>query len=145
MDGDYRKARLLEWLTTPPRERQPQTVEALATELGVDRRSLSNWRRQPEFREAWEAAAREVVGSPERTQQVLDTLFRAAIDATNKQQVTAARLYLEATDAIKPKPIEVRVAKPSDLTDDELDALLSQGAAALHRERNPEGVDADDG
>lgn len=125
----------MEWLTTAPSVREPNSRAKLAAELGVDTRTLRYWQAQPIFREDWEAAAQEVMRSPERTQAVLNELYRTATDPSAKNQVQAARLYLEATDAIRPKPIEVKVTKPTELSDQELDALLAEGAEALRRER----------
>jgi hypothetical protein len=64
---------------------------------------------------------------------VLNTLFRAATDPDNRNEVAAAKLYLQATNSIK--PIEVRMRKPSELSDEELDALLAHGALDLAKER----------
>lgn len=133
---DHRKVRYMEWLTTAPSLRNPPSKAKLAKELGVDERTLRGWQRQPLFRQDWEANAQEVIRSPERTSEVLDELYRVATDPTAKNQVQAARLYLEATDAIKPKPIEVKVTKPAELSDAELDALLAEGAAALREQRD---------
>jgi hypothetical protein len=44
-------------------------------------------------------------------------------------------LYLEATNAIKPPTIEMTLKRPVDMTDDELDALLAQGAKELNEAR----------
>jgi hypothetical protein len=126
----------MEWLTTPRSERVPPTQSKLADEIGVHLRTLRDWMNDPVFREAWERQAKAVIGDPDRTQNVLDTLYRAAIDPEHRFHVQAAKLYLEATNSIKPPPIEVTVSKPSELSDDELDALLAQGATALRQERN---------
>jgi hypothetical protein len=126
----------MEWLTTPPQERKPDSQAKLATELGVSARSIRDWMSKKDFREDWDREAKEIVGSPERAQQVLDTLFEAAIDKGNRSHVQAAKLYLEATNAITPPPIKVEVSKPSELSDAELDALLAQGAAELRKERD---------
>lgn len=132
---DPRKLRLLEWLTTPKSERTPPTQELLAAELGISLRLLGVWKAKPDFREAWDREAKAIIGAPERAQEVLDTLYRAATDPNNKAQVAAAKLYLEATNSIRPQQVEVTVKKATELSDDELDALLAQGADAMRRER----------
>ena len=132
---DPRKLRYLQWLTTPKAERVPRTQAGFADELGVHVRSLRDWQADPLFREAWEREAKAVVGTPERAQHVLDTLYAAATDPENKQHVQAAKLYLEATNSIKPPPIEVKLTKPSELSDDELDELIARGAAELADQR----------
>jgi hypothetical protein len=133
---DPRKLRLMQWLTTPRNERSPSSQDRLATELNVHPRSIRDWMSDPVFREAWEREAKNVVGDPDRVQNVLDELYRAAIDSGNKAQVQAAKLYLEATNSIKPAPIEITVSKPHELSDEQLDELLAQGAAQLRQERN---------
>ena len=131
----------MEWLTTAPSVRTLSKTK-LAEELGVDLRTLRDWQQHPVFRRDWEAASREIIErSEERTANVLAELYRSAIDPTSRNQVQAARLFLEATDAIRPKPIEVKVTKPTELSDEELDALLAQGAATLRAERQGEQVD----
>ena len=125
----------MEWLTTPREARQPPTQQGLADELGVHPRSLRIWMARDDFRADWDREAKQVIGSPERAQEVLDKLYKAAIDPTNRNQVQAAKLYLEATNSIKPPPIEVKLTKPSELSDIELDALLAQGARELAEQR----------
>ena len=132
---DPRKQRLMKWLITPRSERQPPTQNGLADDLGVHSRSVRMWMSRPDFRADWDREARNVIGSPERVQEVLNTLFRAATDPHNRHAVAAAKLYLEATNSIKPPAIEVKARKPSELSDDELDALLAQGALEVVKER----------
>jgi hypothetical protein len=129
----------MEWLTTPKGERQPPTQEGLAVELACDVRTVHRWMRQADFRADWDREAKTIIGSPERAKEVLDTLYAAATDPRNRNAVQAAKLYLEATNSIRPSQVEVTVRKASELTDEELDALLAQGAVELRRERD--GVD----
>jgi hypothetical protein len=127
--------RYLQWLTTPKSEREPKTQQGLADEIGCHVRSLRDWQQDPLFREAWEREAKAVVGTPERAQAVLDTLYAAAVDPANRNQVQAAKLYLEATNSIKPPPVEVKITKPSELSDEELDELLALGAVEVAQAR----------
>ena len=46
------RARFAEWLATPPDLRQPKTQKGLATELGVNKWTLSLWKKDPEILEA---------------------------------------------------------------------------------------------
>jgi hypothetical protein len=141
---DPRKVRLMNWLTTPPMERQPKTQVALAENLGISKRTLTAWMNQPGFRDAWERQAKAIQGTPERQQVVLDVLYAAATDPHNRQQVQAAKLYLEATKAIRPPTVELRVRDPRELTDEELDSMLSEGAAQLAEERAMAALVSDD-
>ena len=133
---DVRHQRLVDWLTTPKGERQPKTAKALAAELGVAERTLRDWKERSDVRAAWEAQAREVVGSPERAQDVLEAMYQRALDSTVPKQVQAAKLYLEAIDAIRPPTVEIRdsrdLAKVSDV---ELQAMIAATAQDMLQAR----------
>ncbi len=45
------KEQYLEWLMTPPGDREPPTKEAEAEVLGVSGRTLYNWEKEPHFQE----------------------------------------------------------------------------------------------
>jgi hypothetical protein len=142
-DDDWRKVKFMEWLLTPPADREPRTKSALADLFGVDIRSVNGWAEHPQFREEWQRRVTQIVGDPSRGQRIMDTLYVAATDPGNKAQVAAAKLYLEATNAIKPPSMEVTVKRPVDLTDDELDKLIALGAAELRSERELATSDED--
>lgn len=123
--------RYLEWLCTPPMERQPASKNKFAAEVGYSARTLRDWEAKPLFREEWEKRSKDIQGSPERHQQVLDTLFAKA---TADGDVQAAKLWLTAMDKITPPTVKVDQTVTSkkaiaDLSDDELAALLAQEAA----------------
>lgn len=134
-DDDWRKVKLMDWLTTPPSERDPPSKIKLAEALGVDVRSIRHWQDDPLFLDEWRRRSTAIIGNPDRARQIMDTLFAAATDNTNRAQVQAAKLYLEATNAIKPPPMEVTVKRTVELSDDELDELLAQGRAEMRQER----------
>lgn len=136
-DDDWRHVAVMDWLVTPPRARTPKTRQDLADQLGVDVRTMRGWIDNKQFREAWQQRVQKLLGSPERAQAVMDTLYESATDVLNRNQVQAAKLYLEATNAIKPPAIEMTVKRPVDMSDDELDAMLAQGAKEM-REAKPE-------
>lgn len=137
-EDDWRKRRYMDWLTTPPSERSPRSKSQLAQLLRVSVRTLENWAEQPEFRTSWERRANDMIGSPERAHQVLDALYRTAIDPHSRGHVQAAKLYLEATRAMRPQQVELTLKRPGEMSDEELDALLAQGATALRQERSAE-------
>jgi hypothetical protein len=132
-DNDWRKAKLMDWLLTPPRDRQPSTKSAMAELLQIDARTMRGWMAEPDFRDEWQRRVTTVIGDPDRGQQIMDTLYRAATDITHHHHVQAAKLYLEATNAIRPS-VELTIKRPMDLTDAELEELLAAGARELHRE-----------
>jgi hypothetical protein len=135
-DDDWRHVAVMDWLVTAPRAREPRTRQGLADKLGVDVRTMRGWIDHPQFREEWQRRVTKLLGSPERAQAVMDTLYESATDVDNRNQVQAAKLYLEATNAIKPPPIEMTVKRPVDMTDDELDALIAQGAKEMRAEKH---------
>ena len=137
LEDDHRKQAFIDWLVTPPVGREPRSQAELARQLGVAERTLVLWKANPEFRKAWQARSTEVIGTPDRAQAVLDGLFEAARDPKHRQFVQAAKLYLEAIDAIKPKRIEVSMSQEaSKLTDAELDRLIALGASELKEARS---------
>jgi hypothetical protein len=134
--NDHRVHALLEWLCTPPGERDPSTQIGLAAVLGVSPTTLTDWKADRGFIEAWEQRYRKVVGSPEKAQEVINKLHETATDRTDPRQVPAARAYLEAIDAIKPKKVDVTVTRSTkDLSDDELMTILAERAAKELEER----------
>ena len=135
--SDFRKQRLLEWLLTPIADRDPRTLEKLADELGMTRRQLTTWKSEADFLEEWERLYRHTVGNPERKQHVVDTLYKTATDQDDPKHVQAASKFLEAIDAIAPQRVDITVkGKASELSDDELKAMLGQFAAKELEDRD---------
>jgi len=134
--SDFRVQRFLDWLVTVPDERDPPNQEAFAESIGLTKNTIGAWKRDADFLVEWERRYRKKVGSPEKQQQVLEALHQTATDRTDPRQVPAARAYLEAVDAIKPKKVDVTVqTKPAkDLSNDDLAMLLAE-AALLETER----------
>jgi len=133
---DWKVKLFLEWLTTVPEQRDPPTQTAFGESLGVPPGYLGDWKRDPDFLIEWERMYRRKVGSPEKQQAVLDALHATATDRTDPRQVPAARAYLEAVDAIKPKKMDVSItSKPAkELSNEDLALLLAE-AAVLEAER----------
>jgi len=130
--NDFRVQRFLDWLLTAPADRVPSTQGDLSEELGLHRNQLSQWKNDPDFLAEWERQYRKTVGSPEKAKAVLDSLFETATDRTDPRQVPAARAYLEAIDAVKPKRVEMTVVKGAakELSDDDLMSMLAERAEA---------------
>lgn len=127
--------RFLEWLCTIKEDRDPSTQKELAAELDVSSDFLSRLKAKPDFLARWEAQYRRTVGSPERAQTVLEQLYETAIDRTDPRQVQAAKQYLDAIDAVKPKKLEIAVTSAKEFTDDQLYAMLAERAAEELRTR----------
>lgn len=135
--NDWRRQYYLDWLCTPPAQRDPPTVKELGEKLSISERVLYRWRREADFIAEWEVQYRKVVGSPEKAQRILDKLFETAEDRTDPRQVQAAKAYLEAIEVIKPKKVEVTVNRAAkDLSDEDLYAILAERAEQELRERS---------
>lgn len=132
---DTRREAYLEWLCTVPSERKPGTKQAYADGVGVSTETLRRWEKDESFRREWERRSGEIVGSPERSQQVLETLYRQALSG----DVKAAQLYLQATNRMAPPTVTVKDERSvAKLSDQELEAMIA-AAAASERERRLSG------
>ena len=135
--SDFRKQTFLQWLCTPTKERDPRTFSDLAEQLGVDRRTLQNWRDDKEFLEAWEKMYLKTIGDPSKKAEIMATLLRTATDPDDPKHVQAAKAYFEIEGSIKPARMEVSVSNrpTTELTDDQLDALIAERAQAEKDQR----------
>jgi hypothetical protein len=123
----------LDWLCTPPMERQPGSKTKMAVELGVDVKTIRRWEKKPAFRDQWQERVDDIQGSPERTQGVLDMLYTKAMDGDTK----SAQLYLQATNRMAPPTIELKNdRKAAELSDSDLDELIVALAAREKESRS---------
>jgi hypothetical protein len=134
---DARHLKLVNWLTTPPNQREPRTQKAFAESLGVSERTIRDWKERPEVRAAWEKQAKEVAGDPEKVSMALDKLYQTAMDPEHKQHVQAMKLWLEAVEAIRPPSLDVSFSNKTsaELSDEELRAMIAAGAQSMLAER----------
>jgi hypothetical protein len=127
---DAKRARFIDWLCTPKRDRQPSTQDELARVLHVTAAKLSRWKKDPEFLKTWEAHYLSTIGSPERKQPLLDALHRTGSDPDDPHHVAAAKAYMDIVDGLRPQQIEVTVKRPAqELTDEQLDLILANHAS----------------
>lgn len=128
-DIEQKKARFIEWLCTPRRERDPQTQELLARRMRVRASTLSEWKNDPEFCKLWEAHYLTTIGSPERKQTLMDTLFRTGSDADDPRHVQAASKYMEIAEGLRPVMVVTGNVRPvAEWTDEQLDAAIARHA-----------------
>lgn len=132
---DPRHIRLVEWLSTPPADRDPATQAGIAEELGVSPRTIRGWKELEHVRAAWKKRADEIVGDPDKVTEVIERMRLDALDSENTRRHLAAKIYLEAVKAIQPseKEVEVKITKAelSEWTDERLEALIAEEAARL--------------
>lgn len=136
---DEKKARFIEWLCTPKRDRDPATQEELARRLKVGASRLTKWKQEKSFIEAWELHYLRTVGSPERKQTLMDTLYRTGSDADDPRHVQAAAKYMELADGLRPQQIEVTVRPARELTDEQIEAIVVKHAEEERKLRLVEG------
>jgi len=129
--NDFRIQRALEWLCTPPNEREPRTQSELAEELGMTPSWISSLKNEGSFLRLWEDRYRKTVGNPGKVGEVLQALQETAADRTDPRQVPAARAYLEALDVMKPRKVDVTVTSTAAkaLTDEQLTEMIAARAA----------------
>lgn len=135
--SDWRKQAFLEWLCTPVPERDPSTMQGLADQLQIERRTLTNWKTQDkEFMQEWEKLYLRTVGNPERKQNLLDVLYKTGSDGDDPKHVQATKTYFELVEAVKPQKMEVAITRPAaSLSDDELNELLAVRATEEQQAR----------
>ena len=126
---EAKQARFIRWLCTPKREREPQQQNELAKVLRVSSRTLVAWKNDTEFVKAWEAHYLATVGSPERKQTLMDTLFRTGSDADDPRHVAAAKTYMEIADGLRPVTLVQVAQRPVEQwTDEQLDEAIARRA-----------------
>lgn len=127
---DDKKQRVIEWLCTPKRDREPRTQEELARRLRISQNTLARWKNDPEFLKAWELHYLQTVGSPERKSTLMDTLYRTGSDADDPRHVQAAAKYLEIAEGLRPQQLQITVEhRPiKEWSDEMLDAVIARHA-----------------
>lgn len=127
-----RQLAYLDWLCTPPAERRPASKGKYAVEFKVAEQTLRRWEKNEVFRRQWQERVDQTVGSPERTQNLLDKLYADAMGG----DVKAAQLYFSVTGKMAPQQVQVTSKKAAaELSDAELDALIADRAVAEKRLR----------
>ena len=114
---------LMEWLLEGP-DRDPAFQYEWAAANGLHEDSVRRMKRDVRFVREWNRRCAELNIHPERTQSVIDSLHRMAVDGN----VQAANLYLQYTDRFTPKQRVIQSEpEASDLSDSELaDQLEAQ-------------------
>ena len=113
---------LMEWLLEGP-DRDPAFQYEWAAANGLHGDSVRRMKRDVRFVREWNRRCAELNIHPERTQSVIDSLHRMAVDGN----VQAANLYLQYTDRFTPKQRVIQDEPVTGLSDAELaDELEAQ-------------------
>lgn len=120
----------LDWLLSD--ERVPATAREWCDERGLNERTVRRWKSDPRFVRDWDRRAAELNVHPERTQSVVDALYKQAA----RGDVKAASLYLQYIERFTPKR---RVVVDDDrvvtgMSDSELAAELADLVEDLRSE-----------
>ena len=95
MPSDW--SEFLDWLLSE--DRVPATQKEWAADRGLHERPVRRWKADPRFTREWDRRAAELNVHPERTQSVVDALYKQAAQG----DVKAATLYLQYIDKYTPK------------------------------------------
>lgn len=131
----------MEWLCTPPDLRVPGTQREWATANIVSPTTLTEWKKDTEFRRAWDMRLTELQIDPEKIDQVMSALFAKAVAGSEK----AIQMYLQVVREFRPPPeLEQADEGPGlgELSDDDLKAMIAEAASAeLDARRTAEGLE----
>lgn len=122
----------IEWLCTPPAIREPKTQVEYARSVHCHHKTLAAWKRDLDFKRAWDHRLTELQVDPENLEAVMAALFSKAL----KEDTKAISMWMDVYRQFRPPPEpEVEeVTVLSDLSDDDLQALIA-GEVAAEREK----------
>lgn len=126
----------LEWLVDPDIQLGKPTLRSIADELQLDPSTLSHWKKEPLFVEAWNKRLSELNVSPERTQRLVEQMYLIASGETESartaDQIKAMELYLRFVEKISPPRLLVEAVRPAhELSDAQLADQLEAEAQSL--------------
>lgn len=115
-----KQSKFLDWLLSDPKE--PPTQRAWAEENAVNESTIKDWKRNTKFRSEWERRAVEKNISIENTQDVIQTLYKAA----KRGDTQAAKFYMSYVEKFLPPKRVERDDSVSHLSDAELEAEIRE-------------------
>ena len=126
--GDARHERVANWMTARVvGEQVPKTQVLLAEELGCVERTIRDWSVRDDVLDRRRELAIQLGGDPERVKQVMDALFREALDSDSPKQVAAATAWAKIAQVIVPKEDGRKKAGVAELHDLGLSSEALQG------------------
>lgn len=116
-----RQAEYLDWLLSDIKV--PPSQSRWCAENDVHERTVQGWKREVRFKREWERRAGEKNISPDRIQDMVNTLYNAGKNG----DVKAAQTYLTYVEKFMPPPTRETSDKGiQGMTDEELDAALAE-------------------
>jgi hypothetical protein len=116
-----KQSEFLDWMLADIKSPSSQAQWCAAND--VHERTVQTWKKDPRFVAEWERRAAEKNISPERIQDMVDTLYNAGKNG----DIKAATAYIDYVKQFMPPP-ERRTNDQSikEMTDEELDAALRE-------------------
>lgn len=111
------QSKFLDWLIEPSQTRLPKTQTEFAREIHANERTLRDWKKLPEFREAWDRRLADINVSPDRIQDVINSVWSHACRGNMK----AAELYLKYIDRFRDVREVITTTSVEEMDDDELE------------------------
>jgi hypothetical protein len=109
---------------------------AWAKRKGIGPSTVSKWKSDPRFKQAWDEAIQKVAGGPERLQAFLEQLTDIGMGkdkgARTADRIAAIRLHLEVVGRHQPKTIiEIKDPRLAQTSDEELLKRAEQHALRI--------------
>lgn len=90
---------VIEWLATPRFDRTPPTQELLAKKLGINDRTITRWKQEPELLEAINKRARELLSSD--LPEIYGALRREAVKGSYQHIKLSLEMTGEYTEKLE--------------------------------------------
>lgn len=118
----------IEWLCG---DRAPgDTQKAFAERHGMAASTLSEWKKDRDFRTRWEERMRDTHAAPDRQHKLLEKLYEEALQSGNEKKIET---YFKLINKMTPDRIEIDDRRElAEMSDDEL-ADLADNVSFLRR------------
>lgn len=134
------QARFIEFLITPAALRAeiglPNSIEALALELGFNKSSLYRWKDNETFKKEWDRRIMLAVGNPERVGMLIDRMFDLAMGGSSKHAEMLLKMMGKLQQGQPAVSVEVKHNDAREMSDEELTAAIERVARKELSERH---------
>ena len=103
------RAQYLEWIMTPPAEREPQYKKDIAKKLGVNRSTLYKWENETDFQE--QLRELKTKWGLRWHGEILGRLMKIVTEGADSQSIQAAKILLQHWD-LSPIDVESKDMSP---------------------------------